>query len=235
MVAIQRPQHGEEDSFSIRKWREAITSRFNQFPSYGGTSTGSANTYTITTSIPTFNTSGIEVRFKAHQTNTASSTLTIGANTYTFKRSDGSTNLAGLEIASGSYITAVLDGTSAILAHTTPIWETFTASAAAVAPMTTSTLTTDYSRHRRDIDGRVHFEISFSCTTVGPASNSFTFNLGIAPTTGGTNFHAGIADGGYYHGQGVRASGVLVTVYRYDYANWGIDVNRAVVIKASYV
>lgn len=203
---------------------------------YCGTSSGAANTYTVTANIPpTANTAGMEFMFKSHQLNTASSTFNIGALSLTMKRSDGSTNLSGSEIPSGAYVRGVSDGTNFILTYVSPIWTTWSAGSSATGPMTFGTLTVDYSRYRRDIDGRIHIEISVSGTTGGSASSSLTFALPIAPTTAGTIFKAGIADGGYKLGWGLWTTGFTVNVYKYDSSNFGIGASRGFIIKDSYL
>lgn len=202
---------------------------------YVGTSSGAANTYTVSATIaPTANTAGMRFCFKSHQLNTGSSTFNIGALSLTFKRPDG-TSLSGSEIPSAAYVIVRSDGTNAVLEYVQPIWTTWTSSPGGSGSMTYSSVSVDYARYQRQIDGRVNFEISFSGTTGGVASTSLTFALPIAPVTAGTIFTGSVVDSGYKLGFGLWTAGFTVNVYKYDSSNYGLGATRGVIMKGSYV
>ena len=81
------------------------------------TSTGAANTYTVTlpaTSLATTATTGMTLTFKAHQTNTTAATITVvgGASIGPTAIQQGAAALGGNEIISGATCTVVYDGTA---------------------------------------------------------------------------------------------------------------------------
>jgi len=82
--------------------------------SWGGTSTGSSNTYALTlvpaiTAYPT----GMRVRFIANHASTGAATLNIDSvGAVAIKRQDGSTALAAGDIISGDVIEVIHDGTN---------------------------------------------------------------------------------------------------------------------------
>lgn len=188
---------------------------------YGGTSSGAANTYAISPSpsVPAWVT-GQLLTWLTHQANT-STTPTVSQNGLSAKTI---TNAAGAalfsgEIPSGEMVRGRYDGTNVRLYPPLPQWQTWVPTYSASGSLTWGAATT-FARYWRF--GKIVFCcVAASGTLGGSASTALQFTL---PFTATSNSMAG---GGYVADSGANkaaflflSSTTVAQVFKYDVANY---------------
>lgn len=206
---------------------------------FGGTSSGAANTYAISLSpaISAYS-AGAIYTFKAHQTNTATSTLNInsvGAKTLRTNGTSSGFNLAGGEIQLNELCAVMYDATADVFILLNPFngWLSYTPTIGALAPMTTSASVINYAKFKPGKNVRGVVQATF--TLGGTASNRITCSL---PTTASTAL--GIGAAGVSSDSSNRTSTVYggstsqIFIEKYDGTNYTLGASRSIQIEFQY-
>ncbi len=200
---------------------------------WGGTSTGSANTYAVTCS-PAWAAyeSGRALAFVPNVSNTGATTINVnglGARTVRYKNQA----LVGGELVAGVEALLVYDGTIFELINHGGGWATWTPSYTQSGSMTFTSITTNVSRYQRH-GNRVDYMINAVGTLGGTAAPGIDFTLPIARVgnacgANGFTSNSGLAATFCFHGTGVD-----IQMRKYDGANFVIGTTASVVVTGFY-
>lgn len=211
---------------------------------WGGSAGGTANALTVSLSpAPVVLATGMMVAFKATATNTGAATLDLnGLGAKSIKKIDAQystvESIKAGDIAERQIVICMYDAsiTSWVLLTVAQTgWSTWTPTFGALGSMTFTSVTTHYAKYRRTGD-TVFYSVAATGTTGGSADTRITFTLPIvASNTANLMASCWVTDGGVHIGGFLEPDTTSVmTVRRYDGANWGLGGTRRINVSGFY-